>query len=177
MKDTYVLADTHFGHKNIHKFRMHPNGHAFDSSKEHDEYVMDMWNTYIPGGARVIIAGDVAFNVEGLQKLERLHGDKTIIPGNHDKAITTLVQYCGCVKPMVTASIGGVNIVITHIPIHFSQLERWHVNIHGHTHAQSVPDSVRHFNISLEALGFIPITVDEIIDKMTREVWFGGGDA
>ncbi len=170
MSETYYLADTHLCHSNIHKFRSKPDGTGFESADEHDTFVMDTWNTFIPPKAKVIIAGDAAFNVRGLQKLASLHGDKHIVAGNHDKAVATMMQYVGKVSAMDMKSVDGFHTITTHIPIHFSQLERWHLNIHGHVHANSIDDP-RYYNISLEALQFIPITLDEILADVTKKLW------
>jgi len=72
---------------------------------------------------------------------------------------------------MKTKSVDGIHTIMTHIPIHFSSMERWHLNIHGHTHARHV-ESDRHFNVCVEATQYIPMTLDEIITKVTKEVWF-----
>lgn len=171
MPDTFALADTHIGHKNIHRFRKKTDGSSFDSSEEHDEFVMDMWNTYIPSNSTVYLLGDAAFNGAGLKKLHKLHGTKFYIQGNHDPAYQTLVKYFHWVGAMESKSIDGIHMIMTHIPIHFSQMERWHLNIHGHTHAQSVDDP-RYFNVSIEATQYIPMTLEEILTDVTRNIWF-----
>lgn len=172
MSEIYVLADTHFGHKNIHKFRVKSDGSSFASSDEHDEFLMDMWNTYIPGGSKVYLLGDAAFNEAGLHRFHKLNGDKAIIKGNHDLAVQTLQKYFGQVDAMKTKKVGDAQIIMTHIPIHFSSMERWHLNIHGHTHMQHVPDSDRHFNVSIEALDYVPITLDEVVERVIKATWF-----
>jgi calcineurin-like phosphoesterase family protein len=171
MSKTFVLADTHFCHKNIHKFRRMADGTPFTSAEQHDEFLMDMWNTYIPGGSTVYVLGDAAFNEAGLMKFKKLHGNKFCIQGNHDPAMQTLAKYFHWVGAMKSKSIDGVHILMTHIPIHLSQMERWHLNIHGHTHMQQV-DSPHHFNVSIEATNYIPMTIDSVIEEATKNVWF-----
>ena len=172
MNDPFVLSDTHFGHKNIHKFRVMADGTPFTSAEQHDEFLMDMWNTYIPAGSTVYCLGDMAFNEAGLKKFQKLHGNKFVIQGNHDPAMQTLAKYFHWVGAMKTkSSKDGVHTIMTHIPIHFASMERWHLNIHGHTHAQHV-DSDKHFNVCVEATQYVPMTLEEIIAKVVKDVWF-----
>ena len=159
--ERFALADLHLGHKNIHKFRHNPDGKLFESADIHDEYVMDMWSTLIPKNSLIYVAGDIAFNEVGLKRFKRLHGTKHIILGNHDLPITRYLDFCHVV-PMVMKKINDRHIIMTHIPIHFTQLERWDFNIHGHIHEQP-PVSKRHINTSLEAIEFIPRTLEELV--------------
>ena len=157
----YVLADLHLGHKNIYKFRTQPDGTRFLNGKEHDEYVMDMWSDCLPKNCLVYVLGDICFNQEGLKKFKRLHGTKHIVLGNHDIPIQNFLPFCHVV-PMVSKTILGVHCIMTHIPIHFTQLERWTFNIHGHIHGQQ-DVSERHINTSLEAIGFMPREIEELV--------------
>ena len=171
MSEHYYLADTHLGHKNIHKWRLRADGSAFESAEIHDEFIMDMWQTFIGKRDTVSLLGDAAFNVEGAKKFKNLAGNKTLIMGNHDPAITTMQQYFGCVRAMEMKSVDGFHAIFTHIPIHFDQLERWHLNVHGHLHARTIQNDPRYFNVSVEAIQFVPITLEEILMDVTKQVW------
>lgn len=163
MRERFFLADTHFGHKNIHKFRLKADGSAFESAEIHDEFVMDMWNTYIPGGCDVYCLGDIAFNTKGLEKLRKLSGHKHLIAGNHDPSLQTCVHYFASIHAMKAINVAGFKTITTHIPLHPASVdERYNLNIHGHLHHNDLHDP-RYKNVSLEAIGFVPITFDEII--------------
>ena len=59
MRDIWLISDTHFGHKNILKFRDGGEdgplirGSRFSSVEEMDEYMIQQWNKYVkPSEAR-----------------------------------------------------------------------------------------------------------------------------
>jgi len=159
----FFLADTHFCHKGIINFRFKPDGSKFESSEEHDEFVIDTYNSFIDKRDNVYLLGDIAFSQEGLRKVRRLKGNKHLIIGNHDKSFHTCNQYFGSVKAMKVIQADSLQFLATHIPVHPMNLDyRWCGNIHGHTHAINIDDP-RYFNVSLENIAFIPIHIDEIV--------------
>lgn len=170
MSEHFYLADPHLGHKNIHKWRLRVDGSVFESAEIHDEFFMDMWQTYIKPRDVVTVLGDAAFNEAGAMKYKNLPGNKVLIMGNHDPAIVTMQKYFGCVKAMEMKSVDGFHAIFTHIPIHLCQLERWHLNVHGHLHMRQLDDP-RYYNVSIEAIDFKPITLEEILMDVTKKVW------
>jgi len=158
--ERFVLSDLHLGHKNIHKFRCSATGESFQDSDEHDMYVMDMWSM-MPKNILVYVLGDVAFNEAGLDKFRKLHGTKHVVMGNHDLPWARYADFCHTL-PMATKNINGHQVIMTHIPIHLTQLERWEYNIHGHTHGRGNISS-KHIDVSLEAIGFLPKRLEELI--------------
>jgi len=162
MSNRFVLADPHLGHKKIHMFRNKPNGSDFASADEHDEFFMDMWTTYISKKDVIYVLGDVAFNDVGLERFRKLSGTKIVVLGNHDLGFHKLAPICSKVTAMEMKCVNGHHVIMTHIPIHFTQLERWEFNIHGHIHGQ--PDiSPRHRNVAMERIEFIPRLLEEVI--------------
>ena len=86
MTKTFVIADTHFGHRNIITFKDSDGEiiRKFDTVEEHDEYLVERWNSVVGEFDRVYFLGDVAIKRIGLAKLERMNGKKVLIRGNHD---------------------------------------------------------------------------------------------
>ena len=80
--ETYFIADCHFGHKNIIKYCNRP----YYSTEEMDEDIINKWNKKVCKNDKIYIIGDLFYyslnNVESV--LNRLHGKKTLIRGNHD---------------------------------------------------------------------------------------------
>ncbi len=90
-----------------------------------------------------------------------MKGNKHLILGNHDKfTLETYSQYFNKIHGFMKK--GG--FWLSHAPIHPKEL-RGRVNIHGHVHSKSIPDP-RYFNVSVEALGGIPISMDEIREQL-----------
>jgi len=73
-KDTWIISDTHFGHKNILSFescrltQMRIDGYDAD---EHDKWLVDKWNSIIKEDDTVLHLGDLAFK-SGFDKPELL---------------------------------------------------------------------------------------------------------
>ena len=100
--------------------------------------------------------------------LDRLNGTKKVILGNHDKPshVPELLKHVNSVGGMVQYK----GVVLTHCPIHPSELEyRFPLNIHGHIHDKVVmldhwtntPDQ-RYICVSCERIDYTPKTLDEL---------------
>ena len=131
---------------------------------EADELMIEKHNKLVKPSDRVYFVGDFCFSKKHIHKLGRMHGRKVLIKGNHDTL--ELKEYLPYVD-----DIRGVHqfdgVVITHIPIHEQSLGRRGFNIHGHLHAHRVtlPNGrvdPRYFNVSVEQIGYQPITLEEI---------------
>jgi calcineurin-like phosphoesterase family protein len=109
-------------------------------------------------------------NKKYLHKLSRINGRKTLVMGNHDPLDITL--YSGLVEK-IAGALAINDYIVTHIPVHERQVsERFAANIHGHLHGHPVLtrfDTIdrRYFNVSVESLNYIPISLEEI--KKTLE--------
>ncbi len=159
---TFLITDTHFGHANIVTFKRN-NGlplRDFPNIDEHDELLIDNWNSVVSTNDKVYHLGDVGF--KSFSKLgyilERLNGTKVLIKGNHDGF--KLSQYQQYFK-----DIRGTHqldkFILSHIPIHPESLSRWRGNIHGHVHDNTLQDD-RYINVSVENINFTPIDFEEI---------------
>lgn len=81
MFELFFASDMHFGHVNAAiKFR------GFATVEEHDETLVDRWNRMVGPTDRVIIPGDACMGTitDSIRLIHRLHGQKWLMPGNHD---------------------------------------------------------------------------------------------
>lgn len=163
MAKTFLIADTHFGHRNILKFKKE-NGdplRVFNSIEEHDEYLIYRWNSVVKPEDKVYHLGDVGFiNITELHKVfNRLNGTKVLIKGNHDNL--KLIQYAQVFKDVRAYHVLD-KFVLSHVPIHPFSLSHWTGNIHGHLHDKGLEDE-RYFNVSVERLiDYTPIDFEEV---------------
>jgi calcineurin-like phosphoesterase family protein len=171
MAKIWVISDTHFGHENIIKYCNRP----FASAKEMDEALIDNWNSTITDpAAHVYHLGDVAMRKAGLHNVQKLNGHKRLIPGNHDPFDVEDYLACGFEKVMgmrVTdeKGFGMAGIIMTHIPIHRASLGRFKANVHGHIHNnQGLDFGWPYINVSVEVIGYKPIELDEIIERIRQ---------
>src|SRR5271170_4557180 len=143
---TYLIGDTHFGHKNILTFKRNDGTplRNFATIEEMDEYLVQCWNSVVKDDDTVIHMGDVVMNRKNLPIVRRLKGRKILIRGNHDTAPTKeLMEYF----EEIYGTYVYKDIILSHIPIAKDCLDRFGVNVHGHLHANSMNDP-KYFNVS-----------------------------
>lgn len=167
MPSTFLAADYHFSHKNIINF-----GRPFATLEEHDETLVQNHNKVVKPSDTVIIAGDVVFPQTGFEYLKRLNGIKTLLMGNHERH--KLDRYLGIFKNIRTEKLFK-DIIVTHLPLHPGQYTRFGTLVHGHTHMGKImlgdrPDP-RYLCISMEQTGYFPITLEEVRDRINRNLY------
>lgn len=160
----WLIADTHFGHKNILKFEAPYR--PFSTIEEHDEALIDRWNSVVAQTDSVWHLGDVLFGRHSFAVLPRLHGRKKLVLGNHDHySIALYLEHFA--KVFGAAEIA--DCVMTHVPVHPSQLSiRYRANIHGHLHSLKLDDP-KYICVSAEQNKLTPILLDEIIARIPNE--------
>lgn len=158
MSRVYMAGDPHFGHKNIVKYVPEL---GLKSLSEYEEYVIMQWNSIITKHDLIFVLGDALFNIESFENFSRLKGRKILVRGNHDRLKTA--KYMELFDE-IEGILRYKSAWLTHAPIHPREL-RGLVNIHGHVHRQTVPDS-RYYNACIEHHGFKPVEFKSIIEKM-----------
>lgn len=177
MSASWVIADTHFGHRGVCTF-LAPNGvdklRPWGCPDEMDEALVKNWNEVVKPNDRVNLLGDVVINRRCLVTLSRLNGRIRLVKGNHD--IFKLKDYLPYVDDIaayhVTKGANGGKVIMSHIPIHPESLGRFGVNIHGHLHAHSVMrqeipfiKDKRYVCVSVEQTNWRPITLEEALAR------------
>ncbi len=159
MGDVKFISDLHLGHKNILRFSGPLRGGT--TSEEHDEWIVEQWNSVVNNRDLVWVLGDVAFPGEGnLDILARLKGRKKLVRGNHDTLPTA--EYLKYFED-IYGIYKKYGYWITHAPVHPLEL-RGKKNIHGHVHQHSINDN-RYINVCVEENYGIPISLQEIRSK------------
>lgn len=165
MTDVFLISDTHFGHGNILNFKREDGSplRKFNNILEHDEHLIDRWNSVVKPDDKVYHLGDVGFKSFSIMKhlvFGRLNGTKVLIKGNHDNF--KISQYAQIFKDVRATHVLN-NIVLSHIPIHEYSIARWKGNIHGHLHDKGLKDD-RYLNVSVERLiDYTPIAFEEVL--------------
>jgi calcineurin-like phosphoesterase family protein len=86
MSNIFFTSDLHLGHRNLLKFT---KPRPFATIDEHDEAVLENWNSVVKTNDIIYVLGDIALNKspEELELyLKKLNGHKRLILGNHDRA-------------------------------------------------------------------------------------------
>ena len=148
----FFTSDTHFGHENIIRFCERP----WASIEEHDRALIENWNRVVPEDGVVFHLGDFCYKGGGFPRMwklkDRLHGQITLIRGNHDFAnndqnLQQLQQvFDGRVFGQIEIKVEGQRIILNHYPlltwphIHDEKSPVW--QIFGHVHLRRGRDDV-----------------------------------
>lgn len=145
MNDIWITSDSHFGHSK--PFLYGPRD--FKNIEEHDEAIIQNWNSLVKPDDIVYHLGDVMLNDDehGLKCLQRLNGHIHLIRGNHDTD-NRLLKYAKCwnvesVGNWATViKSGKQSIYLSHYPTITSNydidkpLKARVINMCGHSHTK-----------------------------------------
>lgn len=173
----FMVSDTHFGHNK--NFIFEPRG--FTTIEEHDETIIQNWNSVVKPEDEVFHLGDVFLvdNGHGMECLNRLNGHIHIIRGNHDSE-TRLELFK--TSPNVVEVCDGkffhfkkFHFFLSHFPCLTSNLDidkplfARTLNLCGHSHTQDSFadwDKGTIFHVELDTNNCFPWNVEEIIELM-----------
>lgn len=176
MAQRYVLGCHHLAHPNIYRFLAKDGGRLrpwADTHEEGDEAIVAAHNAVVQQGDTIYMLGDVAIQARGLALLERMHGRKILVRGNHD--IFKMKHYTPHFADIrATHKIG--RLILSHYPIHRDSIPHWSDgNLHAHLHDRIVlhtradgaqaPDPL-YFNACLDRVGLSPIAVEDVEARM-----------
>lgn len=155
MSNVLFFSDPHFSHENMAKAR------GFKSVEEHDNHIIKKRNQKVSKRDIVWLLGDLTMEKRSpYPLLAKLNGIIRVVGGNHDRPqdMQELLKYVHSISGMVKYK----GFVLTHCPIHESEIARFRGNIHGHVHAEGLPDH-RYFNVSAENINYEPISFEELL--------------
>jgi calcineurin-like phosphoesterase family protein len=145
----FFISDLHFSHKNMALKR------GFKDEFEHDRFIINQWNKTVSKNDTVWILGDITMEkTSPYSLLNELKGFKKVVLGNHDQPQHTpeLLKYVNSVCGIVRYK----GCILSHCPVHESEMARFSKNIHGHVHENSLDDD-RYINVSCEVVNYTPI--------------------
>lgn len=162
---TWLISDTHFGHKNIIKYCNRP--------MEHNYLMLKGWTSMIRPEETVLHLGDlmVWYGKEldyWKATLESLPGKKFFLRGNHDKFKTKEYKALNWTEiPEFIQEIKGQRVLFSHYP-DTTRISEWDINIHGHIHNNELDPWLkksgrRYTNISVELTNYAPIRAEDVL--------------
>ncbi len=175
MSKTWVYSDPHFYHANICKFTNFDGTplRPWDDAREMSREMIEWFNETVNDEDRVYLLGDIAFSKRVfVEVVQQLKGRKVLVPGNHEPPKMT--QAFADLGLDVRGYVVKKGFIMSHIPIHPGSLSRWELNIHGHTHNNTVkenekhpngPDDKRYYCACVERTNFRPKLLDEILHE------------
>lgn len=176
----FFIGCLHFGHKWMATHR------GFQDEFYHDEHIISEWNKVIKKKDLVWILGDITMeDKKPYVQLNRLNGRKKVVLGNHDMPEHTreLLNYVETVAGVVDYK----GYVLSHVPIHPSEISFCRGNIHAHIHenkleecivtdrygdvATKSPTLAKYFNVDAQRLNYKPMSMNEITTALQQENW------
>lgn len=155
----FFVADTHFGDDAIRRYENRP----FSTVALMNEALIEYWNQVVGEQDEVYVPGDFGVPNAVMHILPQLNGTKYLIKGNHDTQSNEFYRKAGF-KEVYDHPIILENFwIISHEPL-YTCSNMPYANIFGHVHAAPyVKDfSAQHFCVSVERIGYAPISFDEI---------------
>lgn len=178
--NVFFIGCLHFGHEWMAKYR------NFQDSFYHDEHMITQWNMNVGRKDLVYILGDVTMeNSDHYYQLDRLNGRKKVVLGNHDlsKHVPELLKYVDEVAGMVDYK----GFILSHPPIHPSEISFCRGNIHAHIHHVNklydcsvydryddsrlglrYPTNHKYINVDAKLLDFQPLSLDNAIKLVSN---------
>lgn len=179
----WYCSDHHLWHKNILEYGKRP----FANLKEMHEALVDYHNARVKPQDHVSFVGDVTLWRGGKLERERFiteirkyNGHKRLFLGNHDHWPAKVYLDAGFEKLYATWK-SQEDFITSHVPLHPRSLGSATANVHGHIHQNPVYEPVvfeawkkdngkvvparvvPYINVSLEAINYTPIHLDEIL--------------
>lgn len=173
MGDFYFTADPHFGHPLVSELR------GFSSVTEHDEAVLEAFNSRVGPGDNTFIIGDFMLPFTdnyASELLKKLNGTKHLILGNHDPT----KKHLGLVgnKPGKWAAvthirarkIDGEAFFLCHYACRsWPGMGRGAIHLYGHSHGNLAPDYGRSMDVGVDTRGdFAPWHIEEVRELMHK---------
>lgn len=166
----FFTSDLHFFHKQV----LVHNNRPFKDLLDHDNGMIDNWNSVVPKDGNIFMAGDFAFtgSIDVIQNLiNRLNGKIWWILGNHDwvnkldrKIISDMVD--GRQMDVATVLLKNDNnqrLFISHYP-HLAW-PREAIMLHGHIHSgplstasEKIPFHPMRMDIGCDAWEYKPVS-------------------
>lgn len=159
----FFTADTHFYHNKIIGLQNRPT-----TIELHNEWLVDLWNSTVNKKDTIYVLGDVSLGnkVNTNKMLDRLHGTKFLIEGNHDKACKNSTRFKHITQIYnFNYSPSNTHIVLCHYPI-ASWERRVHGSYHlyGHTHGRFQNQGLS-FDAGLDANNWRILSLEEVLEK------------
>lgn len=156
----FVIADTHFFHKNIIKYCDRP----FSSVDEMNNTIINNWNNIVSNNDVVLHLGDVSLGSkdETSKIIKRLKGRKILIKGNHDKWSDQVYRDMGFEYVSKFPIIYNGFYILSHAPLEILSDKLPYMSCYGHVHNDSrYVDTVNTKCFSVERTDYKPVLLYE----------------
>lgn len=162
--DVWFTSDMHLGNGRCAATR------KLNSSEEHDYYLTENINSYVPKRGKLYILGDAIDSMHGIKWAKNIQCQNIeLIIGNHDQF--PLQVYTEELGWKVHGFKKYRDFWLSHPPIHPHEIREQLANIHGHVHEWGdtyAIDDPRYFNVNPEFHQMKPVCVMDIYEQMEK---------
>jgi len=178
----FFTGDLHLSHKNVIKYCNRP----FETAAEMNEKLIDNWNSVVTKSDIIYVVGDVAFEKDQEKRdkmLGRLHGEKHLVWGNHDKGLKptawqkhfhSAADIRSITIPMQKEDrVVNQHIVMCHYAMRVwdrAHYGTWHLFGHSHNTLPDDPNSLS-LDVGVDAWNFTPVSLDQIAEAMSKKTF------
>ena len=168
MTNTWITADSHFGHSKIIEYCNRP----FSDVNEMNSELIKRWNSKISDDDVVYVLGDFSFR-DGDQCFHQLKGNKHLIVGNHDgDKILSLPWLSRDIRLEIKLpdKTGKKHtIIMDHYPMEsWNHSHRESLHFHGHVHGRVLNPIKNRVDVGVDCWNFYPVSLDEILEKVSK---------
>lgn len=168
-RKTFVIADTHFGHKNVIDYENRP----FGSIEEMDNFIINQWNSVVGNEDIVYVLGDFSFyNSEKTKQIfSRLKGIKRLVMGNHDRGHSAAwFRIIGFNEVYDTPIVINNFLILSHEPPEYFNIHTPYFYMYGHVHSTDMYQDITRNTacVCVERWNYTPIEVPSVL-KMAEK--------
>lgn len=167
----FFTADQHFNHRNIIEYCNRP----FKNVGEMNEALITNWNAKVRDNDHVFVLGDMVWEGNAREILDRLKGKIIYIPSKewtHEKCVLEHKdRFMRVVEPITVLDAKrehGVSIVLCHYCMRTfpkSHYNHWH--LFGHSHGRLEPIG-KSWDVGVDNNNFYPLSLDEVATIMAK---------
>lgn len=183
----FFTSDTHFGHENVLKFCSRP----YNSIKEHDQKLIENWNSVVGPDDLVCHLGDFGFGGFPFWKdiRDQLNGHIILIIGNHDwKNLTASSRqlFDECIS-QARIIVDGRTVYLNHFPfLCFAHgnpemyEDAYAIQLYGHIHSGPLSTSEdvsrcsvlypTQYDVGVDNNNYTPISWLEVNAKIQEQI-------
>lgn len=162
----YVTSDLHFNHPGILKL----SRGQFKTVQEHNDYIINKYNSVVGKDDLVYILGDLGFTpLKDLKPLiSRLNGRKVLILGNHDKGTIGEYRAMGFIEVYNHPVYYSNDIILSHEPVKEAFDNPYVFNVHGHLHRSKLSLN-NYINVNIEETDFLPVSLKDLQEQLEQK--------
>lgn len=167
MSKLFLIADTHFGDDAIRRYENRP----FGSAGEMDEALIRNWNQVVSPEDHVYHLGDFSLPGREEQYLRQLKGHIYLVRGNHDLLGNAAYRSMGFEESYDLPVVLEQFWILSHEPMYVNE-NMPYANLFGHVHGSPLYKtfSSHHYCVSVERIGYTPITLEQIKEEIGRQM-------